>query len=129
MRHRRKVKKLGLAADHRKALLNNLFTSLLASERIKTTQTRGRELIRFGNKLIEKAKRGDLASKRSVSSHITNKEVSKNFFKETLPKLASRTGGHIRLMKLGTRRGDGASMVLVELILEEKEKKKKTAKG
>ena len=125
MRHRRKVKKLGLAADHRKALLNNLFTSLLASGRIKTLESRGKALVQFGNKLIEKAKRGGLSSKRSVSSHITNREVSINFFKDTLPKLASRTGGHIRLMKLGTRKGDGASMAIVELITEEKEEKKK----
>lgn len=107
-------------------MLNNLFTSLLASGRLKTTQTRGKELVRFGNTLIEKAKRGNLASQRSVSSHITNKEISKKFFKETLPRLASRNGGHIRLMKLGTRRGDGASMVLVELIAEDREQKADT---
>jgi large subunit ribosomal protein L17 len=128
MRHRKKVKKLGVAKDHRKALLKNLFTSLLLSGRIKTTETRGKELARIGNTLIEKAKKGDLTSKRSVSTYITNKEVSINFFKETLPKLASRTGGHIRLMKLGNRKGDGAKMVMVELIKEEEKKEKKEKK-
>ena len=126
MRHRKKVKKLGLASDHRKALLNNLFTSILKSGRVKTLESRGKALVQFGNKLIEKAKKGDLSSKRSVSSHITNKEVSINFFKETLPKLASRTGGHFRIMKLGLRKGDGASMVLVELILDEESSRPKT---
>lgn len=110
---------MGVGAAHRRALIKNLFTSLLASEKIKTTDVRGRELVSVGNSLIEKAKKGDLASRRKVSSYITNEKVSITFFKETLPKLASRRGGHIRLLKMGTRKGDGASMVFVELITED----------
>ena len=72
---------------------------------------------------IEKAKKGDLPSRRKVSSYITNKKVSITFFKDTLPKLASRKGGHLRLLKMGTRKGDGASMVLVELITEDSKQK------
>ena len=126
MRHRKKTRKLGVNSAHRKALLKNLFTSLLAYGRIKTTEVKGRELVRLGNSLIEKAKKGDLVSRRKVSSYITNKEVSMNFFKDILPKLANRKGGHIRLLRVGIRRGDSASIVLVELITEGKEK---TAKG
>lgn len=112
------MRKLGVDSAHRSSLLKNLFTSLLLSGKIKTTEARGKELLRFGNRLIEKAKRGDLASQREVSSYITKKEVSINFFKETLPKLSSRRGGHLRLMRINHRKGDGASMVMVELIKE-----------
>ncbi len=119
MRHRKKTRKLGVNSAHRRALLKNLFTSLLAHGKIKTTEVRGKELVSFGNSLIEKAKKGDLASRRKVSSHITNKEVSINFFKDTLPKVASRRGGHLRLLRIGARKGDNASMVLVELIKDE----------
>lgn len=119
MRHLNKKRKLGVNASHRKALLKNLFTSLLASGRIKTTEIRGKELVSFGNSLIEKAKKGDLVSRRKVSSYITNKEVSINFFKDTLPKVASRKGGHLRLLRMGIRKGDGAKIVMVELITED----------
>ncbi len=119
MRHLNKKRKLGRKASHRKALLKNLFTSLLASGKLKTTEARGRELVRLGNSLIEKAKKGDLVSRRKVSSCITNKQVSLTFFKDTLPKLANRKGGHIRLLKVGIRRGDSSSIVLVELITED----------
>ena len=115
MRHRKKTRKLGVDSAHRKALLKNLFTSLLTYGRIKTTEVRGKELVRIGNSLIEKAKKGDLASRRKVASYITKEEVSINFFKETLPKLASRKGGHLRLLRMGTRKGDGAKIVMVEL--------------
>lgn len=126
MRHLNKKSKLGRKASHRKALLNNLFTSLLTYERIKTTEIKGRELVRFGNSLIEKAKKGDLVSRRKVSSCITDKQVSVTFFKDTLPKLANRKGGHIRLLKVGIRRGDSSSIVLVELIKEEESSRPKT---
>ena len=123
MRHRNKKQKLGVNAAHRKSLIKNLFTSLLACEKIQTTEARGRELVRISNSLIEKAKKGDLPSRRKVSSYITNKKVSITFFKDTLPKLASRKSGHLRLLKMGTRKGDGAKLVLVELITEDSKQK------
>lgn len=119
MRHRRRIKKLGVTSAHRKAILRNLFTSLLSSGKIKTTEVRGRELVRLADTLIGKAKKGDLASRRKVSSYITNKKISITFFEKILPKLASRKGGYLRLLKVGTRKGDGAKLVLVELITEE----------
>ena len=79
--------------------------------------------MRISNSLIEKAKKGDLPSRRKVSSYITNKKVSITFFKDTLPKLASRKSGHLRLLKMGTRKGDGAKLVLVELITEDSKQK------
>jgi large subunit ribosomal protein L17 len=119
MRHLNKKRKLGMETSRRKAFLKNVFTSLLAHGKIKTTEIRGKELVRIGNSLIEKAKKGDLSSRRKVSSHITNDKVSINFFQETLPKLANRKGGHLRLIRVGTRKGDGAKVVIVELITTE----------
>lgn len=123
MRHLNKKRTLGVNSARRKALLKNLFTSLLASGRLKTTEVRGRELVRFGNSLIEKAKKGDLSSRRKVSSCITNKKVAMNFFTEILPKLANRKGGYLRLLKVGIRKGDGAKIVMVELIKEDSKQK------
>jgi large subunit ribosomal protein L17 len=123
MRHLNKKRKLGMSADRRKAFLNNLFTSLLAHGRIETTEVRGKELVKVANRLIEKAKKGDLASRRKVSSHITREKVSMDFFQKILPTLANRKGGHLRLMRIGTRKGDGAKLVMVELIAEPNQQK------
>lgn len=110
-----------MKASRRKAFLKSLFTSLLTHGKVKTTEIRGKELVRTGNSLIEKAKKTDLASRRKVSSSITNDKVSVKFFQDILPKLSNRKGGYIRLVRMGTRKGDGAKMVMVELILDESE--------
>ncbi|MBU1766665.1 MAG: 50S ribosomal protein L17 [Candidatus Omnitrophica bacterium] len=108
-----------MKASRRKSVLKNLFTSLLAYGKVKTTEIRGKELVRVGNSLIEKAKKSDLASRRKVLSHITKDTVSINFFQEILPKLANRTGGYLRLLRVGIRKGDGAKVVMVQLITED----------
>ena len=120
MRHINKKRKLGMKASRRKSVLKNLFTSLLAYGEVKTTEIRGKELVRVGNSLIEKAKKSDLASRRKVSSHITKDTVSINFFQEILPKLANRTGGYLRLFRVGIRKGDGAKVVIVQLITDDR---------
>ncbi len=122
MRHLNKKRKLGMNTARRKAFLKNLFTSLLAHGKIKTTEIRGKELIRIGNSLIEKAKKGDLASRRKVSSYITNDKISINFFQKILPGLANRKGGYLRLFRVGIRKGDGAKIVMVELLVQDSSK-------
>ena len=112
-----------MGAARRKAFLKNLFTSLLEHGKVKTTEVRGKELVKVGNSLIEKAKKGDLVSRRKVSSHITNDKVSVNFFQKILPGLANRKGGYLRLMRAGIRKGDGAKVVMVELIAEDNHQK------
>ncbi len=134
MRHLNKKRKLGMSTARRKAFLKNLFTSLLEHGKIKTTEIRGKELVRVSNSLIEKAKKGDLVSRKKVSSHITSDKVSIDFFQKILPGLANRKGGYLRLMRIGTRKGDGAKVVMVELITEDNqqkidEKKQKTEKA
>ena len=120
MRHRNKLSRLGKVSSHRKAMLNNMFSSLLEHKRIKTTEAKGRELIRYTDKLLEKAKKNTLSSQREVSSHIVSKSISLDFFQNILPKISSRVGGHVRMLRIGYRKGDNAPMVLVELITEEK---------
>ena len=120
MRHRNKLSRLGKVSSHRTAMLNNMFSSLLEHKRIKTTEAKGRELIRYTDKLLEKAKKNTLSSQREVSSHIVSKSISLDFFQNILPKISSRVGGHVRMLRIGYRKGDNAPMVLVELITEEK---------
>lgn len=112
-----------MKTSRRKAFLKHLFTSLLAHGKVKTTEIRGKELVRIGNSLIEKSRKTDLASRRKVSSHITDDKVSITFFQQTLPKLVNRKGGHLRLMRVGTRKGDGAKVVIVELITDDNQQK------
>jgi len=119
MRHRKKLRKLGKVSSHRKAMFNNLFSSLLEHRRIKTTEAKGKALIRYADKLLEKAKKNTLSSQREVSSHIVSKKISIDFFQNILPKISSRVGGHVRMLRLGPRNGDNAPMVLVELITGE----------
>ncbi len=124
MRHRRKVRKLGRDFQHRRLMLKNLFTSLLDKEKIKTTEAKAKALVSLADKLIEAAKSGDLHARRQVARYITNKEVYKKFFGELLPALSSRVGGHVRMVRLGHRKGDGAMISQVELIKEVAEKGK-----
>ena len=119
MRHRKKLRKLGKDSAHRAAMFNNMFSSLLEHKRIKTTEAKGKGLLRYANRLLEKAKKKTLSSRREVSSHIVSKRISLDFFQNTLPKISSRVGGHVRMLRLGHRDGDGAPMVLLELITEE----------
>lgn len=116
MRHGRKVAKLGLGRSHRKAMMNNMVTSLLAHEHVSTTTARGKELKRQAEHIITFAKRGDLHSRRQVLRHIADKAVVSKLFDELGPRYSDRAGGYTRLVRLGPRRGDGAEMVIVELV-------------
>ena len=124
MRHRKKGRKLGKMSQHRELMLKTLFTSLLDKKKIKTTEAKAKELVRLTDSLIEEAKKDDLNSRRKVSSYITDKKVYKNFFQEMLPSLRKKVSGHVRMVRLGYRKGDGAMLSQVELIEEEKEAKK-----
>lgn len=116
MRHGRKIAKLGLGRSHRKAMMCNMVTSLLAHEHVSTTTARGKELKRQAEHMITFAKRGDLHSRRQVLRHIADKGVVSKLFDELGPRYSDRQGGYTRLVRLGPRRGDGAEMVIVELV-------------
>lgn len=111
-----KLRKLGRATDHRKAMLRNLATSLLREGRIETTVSKAKETRRVVEKMITLGKRGDLHARRQALSFIYDETVVKNLFEEIAPKYEDRNGGYTRIMKLGPRRGDASEMVIIELV-------------
>ncbi len=116
MRHRVKGRKLKRTESHRAALLRALSTSLLKHKRIRTTTAKAKETRSYIEKLITKARKGDLHSKRQVMEVIKDKEVVKELFSEIIPKIGDRPGGYSRVIKLGSRMGDGADMSIIELV-------------
>ena len=118
MRHKRKGRKLGRTSAHRKAMLINMDTALFQHENIQTTVAKGKELRRTAEKLITLAKRGpdDLHARRMAARKIHDKEILKKLFDDIGPRYADRNGGYTRIVKLGTRLGDGAPMAVIELV-------------
>ncbi len=116
MRHRVRGRKLKRTASHRLALMRALATSLLKHKRIKTTLAKAKEARSFVERIITKAKKGDLHSRRLVMSEIKDKEVVKELFSDIVNNIADRPGGYTRVVKLGTRLGDAAQMAILELV-------------
>lgn len=116
MRHRVKGRKLKRTASHRRATLRSLATAVLKHKRIKTTLAKAKEGRSYVERLITKARKNDLHSKRLVMSEIHDKEVVKELFAEIVPKIGDRPGGYTRVVKLGTRAGDAAQMAILELV-------------
>jgi len=116
MRHRVKGRKLGRTASHRKATLIALATALLKHKRIKTTLAKAKETRGFVEKLITKAKKGDLHAHKQVMDVIKDKETVKELFSEIVSKIGDRPGGYTRVVKLGNRLGDAAQMAIIELV-------------
>jgi len=116
--------KLGRTSAQRKALLRDLTTDLIINERIETTEARAKELKSIVEKMITLGKRGDLHARRQAAAYIRNEVANEESGQDALQKLFSdiasrydeRQGGYTRIMKLGPRRGDGAPMVIIELV-------------
>jgi len=109
-------RKLGRPSDQRRAMLRNLVTSFLKHGKMETTETRAKETRNIAEKMITLAKRGDLHARRQVLSFVTEEEVVRNLFDNVAPKYAERNGGYTRMYKVGPRRGDGAEVVILELV-------------
>ena len=118
MRHGSKDRQLSRTSKHRRAMLNNMATSLLQHDRIETTEAKAKELRPMVEKLITLARRGDLHARRLVERRIKDRAVSGKLFKELGPRFASRPGGYTRIVKLGSRVGDGAERARIELLAE-----------
>ncbi len=116
MRHRKKISKLSRTASHRKALMANLAAALIIYKKIRTTTPKAKALRSYVEKLITKARRGDLASRRLVLKYIKQKDVVKELFEEVAPKYVDRPGGYTRITKIGQRTTDAAEMAFIELI-------------
>ncbi|WP_438313529.1 50S ribosomal protein L17 [Sporosarcina sp. FA9] len=123
-------RKLGRTSSQRKALLRDLTTDLIIHERIQTTETRAKELRSVVEKMITLGKRGDLHARRQAAQYIrrelvtvTNDEGNESeiyalqkLFDNVAPRYTERQGGYTRIMKMGPRRGDGAPIVIIELV-------------
>ena len=108
--------RLGGSPAHQRLILTNLATSLFEHGRITTTEAKARRLRPFAERLITKAKRGDLHARRQVLSSITDKGVVHSLFTEIGPRFANRPGGYTRITKIGPRKGDNAPMAVIELV-------------
>ena len=118
MRHRVKGRQLSRTSPHRRAMLNNMATSLFRHDRVVTTEAKAKELRPFAERLITLARRGDLNARRQVERRIRDREVAGRLFGELGPRFAARPGGYTRIVKLGHRAGDGAEMARIELLAE-----------
>ena len=115
-RHGYKGRKFGRERDQRRALIKGLASNLSVNEQITTTVPKAKELVPYFEKLITKAKKGDLHSRRQVISKMANVESAHKLVDEIAPKLTARTSGHLRIAKQGTRRGDNAEMATVSFV-------------
>ncbi|MCG2373355.1 50S ribosomal protein L17 [Staphylococcus epidermidis] len=119
-------RKLGRTSNQRKAMLRDLATSLIVSERIETTEARAKEVRSVVEKLITLGKKGDLASRRNAAKTLRNVEILneddstqtalQKLFGEIAERYSERQGGYTRILKVGPRRGDGAESVIIELV-------------
>jgi len=112
---RKKGRKFSRKTDQRKALLRSLAESLFLKEKIKTTEAKAKETMIFANKLLTKAKKGDVNSRRYLSGYFNNKLVKK-IVEDIAPKYKDRKGSCIRIIKIEPRRSDAAKRAIIELI-------------
>jgi large subunit ribosomal protein L17 len=124
----KKGARLGGSPAHQKLILANLATSLFEHGRITTTEAKARVLRPYAERLITKAKKGDLHNRRQVLRVIRDKGVVHELFEEIAPRFAERPGGYTRITKLGPRKGDNAPMAVIELVTEEYVAKAKTVR-
>lgn len=115
MRKRKRGRKLSREKDQRKALLKSLTTELFLREKIKTTEAKAKEVSSFAEKKINRAKIGDLNSRRLLAENFSP-QIVKKLIQETAPKYKERKGGYTRIIKLGQRKSDGARMAIIELV-------------
>ena len=131
MRHRKAGVKLNRTSSHKDAMFRNMVTSLFKYERIRTTETKAKELRRLADKMISLAKRGDLHARRQALAVIREKEVVHKLFDVAAERFQEINGGYTRVLKLGNRPGDAAPMSIIELVNLDSDKpgKKKAKKA
>ncbi|MEZ3177426.1 50S ribosomal protein L17 [Streptomyces pimonensis] len=108
--------RMGGSAAHEKLLLANLAKALFEHGRITTTEAKARKLRPYAERLVTKAKKGDLHNRRQVLQVITDKSIVHTLFTEIGPRYENRPGGYTRITKIGNRRGDNAPMAVIELV-------------
>ena len=116
MRHRVAGRRLSRPTAHRMSMLRTAVTDFLRHETIQTTEAKAREMRRLAEKVITHGKKGTLHNRRLAAAILTDERVVRKLFDELGPRYESRPGGYTRMVKLGRRKGDAASMAIVELL-------------
>jgi large subunit ribosomal protein L17 len=116
MRHGKKFNHLGRTSSHRKAMLSNMATSLILHKRISTTLAKAKELRKYVEPLLTRAKEDTTHNRRIVFSYLQSKDAIKALFGEVVEKIGTRAGGYTRIIKTGFRLGDNAEMCIIELV-------------
>jgi large subunit ribosomal protein L17 len=133
MRHQKHTPKLGRTAEHRKALLANQVCNLIEHRRIKTTLAKAKAVRPIAERMITLGKNGSLHARRNALSILRHKDVVKKLFDEIAPASSERNGGYTRIIRLGQRKSDSASMAFIEWVdasqvVEEKSAEEKKAR-
>ncbi len=121
--------RLGGSPAHERIILDNLASQLFEHGSVKTTEAKAKRLRPLAEKLITKAKRGDLHAVRMAAKHVRDKDVLYTLFHDIAPQMEGRDGGYTRIIKLAPRKGDNAPMAMIEVIEEPVEKKAKAPKA
>ncbi|MAD59021.1 MAG: 50S ribosomal protein L17 [Flammeovirgaceae bacterium] len=134
MRHGKRFNHLSRKAPHRKSMLSNMASSLILHKKIETTVAKAKALRKYVEPILTKSKSDTTHSRRSVFSHLQNKESVNELFTNISEKISSRPGGYTRIIKIGNRLGDNAEMCIIELVdyntflVEESAPQKKTSR-
>ena len=129
MRHRKAGKQLGRNTSHRRAMLRNMVTSLFEHEQIVTTDAKAKVVRPVAEKMITLAKRGDLHARRQALAYMKDKGVIHKLFGDLKDRYLDRQGGYLRIVKKGVRKGDGASISVVQLLPADKDAKSREKKA
>jgi large subunit ribosomal protein L17 len=116
MRHLKAGRKLGRSSAHRIALTRNLATALLEHGRIETTEAKAKELRRWVERVVTVAKTDDLAARRRVATVVNREDVAAKLFSQYAERYRERHGGYTRIIRRGPRQGDGAVVVIMEMV-------------
>src|SRR5207302_4423415 len=127
MRHQKKTIKLGRTAEHRKALLANQVCSLIEHQRIKTTLAKAKAVRPLAEKMVTLGKNGSLHARRTALGTLRQKNAVKKLFGEIAPRSTNRNGGYTRIVRLGQRKSDSASMAFIEWVDAAEAAEEKTA--
>ncbi len=134
MRHKKRGNHLGRTSSHKKALMRNMAAQIFEHKQIKTTEAKAKELRGYVDRLITYAKKGSVHHRRLAFKFLQNKEIVTSLFEKIAPVYETRNGGYTRIIKLGRRKGDGASVTIMQLVdfeagSETVKKEKKTAEA
>lgn len=129
MHHGKAGSKLGRTSSHKEAMLRNMVTSVIKHERIRTTDTKAKELKKLAEKMITLGKKGSLHARRQALSVVRDKDMVSKLFGELTERYRNRAGGYTRIVKAGYRFGDNAPVSILEFISDEKKKEKAKPKA